>query len=278
MDKGVRFEIIVAEYHKRRGYKAELTPHSHDYGADIILFSNQKKIVVQTKYLFDGKVSIGAVQEISGAIKHFNADEGWVITNATFTKNAIELANSNKILLIENFSDDKKPTSENRFSHSYNNNIPHKIPYKIILILAILLFGFIFVLFLLLPYVLVHTGNINPLTQTADTSYASKQYGEANFLYGLALFIEPNNYLIWQNKAESLRKLGRYEEAIICYDNAIKINSTHAFAWEGKAVSLIFLNRSKEEICQTFERAYVLAPNDPVFKINQSEIIKYCNF
>jgi restriction system protein len=41
------------------------------------------------------------VQEIVGAIKFYNADEGWVITNSTFTASARSLAQANNIKLID---------------------------------------------------------------------------------------------------------------------------------------------------------------------------------
>jgi HJR/Mrr/RecB family endonuclease len=77
MDKGGSFETLADGYSRRRGFKAELTSHSSDYRADIILHSNNSTIVVQINHLSDGKVSIGLIQEIAAVIKHFNADEGW---------------------------------------------------------------------------------------------------------------------------------------------------------------------------------------------------------
>ena len=49
----------------------------------------------------DGKVTNKSVQEVTAAIAHYNADEGMVITNSTFTQAAIDLADSNDITLID---------------------------------------------------------------------------------------------------------------------------------------------------------------------------------
>ena len=41
------------------------------------------------------------LQEIVGALRYYSVDEGWVITNTTFTPSAIELAKKNDISLID---------------------------------------------------------------------------------------------------------------------------------------------------------------------------------
>jgi HJR/Mrr/RecB family endonuclease len=41
------------------------------------------------------------VQEIVGAIKFYNSDEGWVITSSSFTASARSLAQANNIKLID---------------------------------------------------------------------------------------------------------------------------------------------------------------------------------
>ena len=40
------------------------------------------------------------MQEVASAIKYYAGDEGWVITNSEFTKSAKELAQKNKIILM----------------------------------------------------------------------------------------------------------------------------------------------------------------------------------
>jgi restriction system protein len=41
------------------------------------------------------------VQEIVGALRFYNADEGWVVTNSIFTPSARSLARANNIRLID---------------------------------------------------------------------------------------------------------------------------------------------------------------------------------
>jgi len=76
-----------------------MTKGSGDFGADIIIETkNQSKIIVQCKR-FKNKVNLKAVQEVIGAVGHFNADVGIVITNNTFLNSAKKLAESNDIEL-----------------------------------------------------------------------------------------------------------------------------------------------------------------------------------
>lgn len=46
-------------------------------------------------------MSIKAVQEVASAIKHYSVDEAIVITNNSFTENAFDLADSNRVELWE---------------------------------------------------------------------------------------------------------------------------------------------------------------------------------
>ncbi|SHN24254.1 restriction endonuclease [Gracilibacillus kekensis] len=96
---GNKFEEYLLVLLKGRGYKVKLTPKSGDYGADLILITTNKKIVVQAKR-YKKNVGVRAVQEIVSAQKYYKADECWVITNSFFTNQAIKLASSNQVRLI----------------------------------------------------------------------------------------------------------------------------------------------------------------------------------
>lgn len=112
--KGNEFEKYLSLIFRAADYKVKQTKHIGDYGADLILTHPQKnkKIVIQAKR-YKQNVGIKAVQEVIGSIKHYKADEGWVVTNSYFTKPAKKLANSNKIRLI-NRDDLAKLINENK--------------------------------------------------------------------------------------------------------------------------------------------------------------------
>lgn len=97
---GREFEEYLRVLFRERGYQVQLTPATGDFGADLILSVKNKKIVVQAKR-YKKNVGLKAVQEISTAKNHFNADECWVVTNSYYTEPAKKLAASNKVRLVD---------------------------------------------------------------------------------------------------------------------------------------------------------------------------------
>ena len=95
---GQRFEVFLQEFLRRKGFRVRLTPVTADYGADLVLEKNGVRLVVQAKR-WQGTVGIEAVQQVIGAIKHYQAQKGLVITNSYFSDNAKKLALSNQVLL-----------------------------------------------------------------------------------------------------------------------------------------------------------------------------------
>lgn len=96
---GIQFEYYLKTLFSSGGYKVEVTQASGDYGADLVLRKNDKKIVVQAKR-YTKNVGISAIQQVVGSIKLYRADEAWAITNSDFTEAAVKLAQSNGVRLI----------------------------------------------------------------------------------------------------------------------------------------------------------------------------------
>ncbi|MBU9714122.1 restriction endonuclease [Evansella tamaricis] len=97
---GVQFEYYLKLFFQKKDYKVKETKTTGDYGADLVLIKDNKKIIVQAKR-YNSRVGIKAVQEAVSAVAYYNASEAWVVTNNEFTGAAIELARSNKVRLIE---------------------------------------------------------------------------------------------------------------------------------------------------------------------------------
>jgi len=97
---GIQFENYILSIFLNGGYSAQLTPASHDYGADIILNYKLYVIAVQCKY-YSAPVGISAVQQIAAAQNYYHADATVVVTNSSFTQQAIQLADSNHVVLID---------------------------------------------------------------------------------------------------------------------------------------------------------------------------------
>lgn len=90
---GEEFEKYLADLLKSLGFRTELTKGSGDQGVDILAFRQNKKYVIQAKR-YKSTVGNAAVQQVVAGKAYYGADESWVITNSTYTKGAIELANT----------------------------------------------------------------------------------------------------------------------------------------------------------------------------------------
>jgi restriction system protein len=97
---GIQFEYYLKELYRSRSYEAEVTNASGDYGGDLLLNKDGKKIVVQAKR-YSKDVGIKAVQEVIGAKSYYKADAAWVVSNRYFTKAAKELAQKGNVLLVD---------------------------------------------------------------------------------------------------------------------------------------------------------------------------------
>lgn len=92
---GFQFESYLKALLKELGYRSKVTTGSHDFGADLIMKNDNKKIVIQAKrYGYKNHVSLDAIQQVFAAKTYYKADESAVITNSMFTKSAKELAKS----------------------------------------------------------------------------------------------------------------------------------------------------------------------------------------
>ena len=88
---GHEYEYACAQYLKRNGFtKVQVTKASGDQGIDIIA-TKGKKYGIQCKY-YSGAVGNKAVQEAYAGANFYDCDKVIVMTNTTFTRAAIELA------------------------------------------------------------------------------------------------------------------------------------------------------------------------------------------
>jgi restriction system protein len=98
---GFQFEEYLKVLFRKLGYNSTVTKKSGDFGVDLLLKGEHKRIAIQAKrYGYGNKVSIKAVQEIYAGGRYYEADETWVVTNAFFTKPALELAKACNVRLV----------------------------------------------------------------------------------------------------------------------------------------------------------------------------------
>ncbi|MDP5276144.1 restriction endonuclease [Chengkuizengella axinellae] len=101
MDKmdGHQFEHYLSHLFKSQGYSVQVTSASGDYGADLVLKKDNRKIVVQAKR-YSKNIGIEAIQQVHSSMKYYQADEAWVISNRFYTKPAMNLAKANQVQLF----------------------------------------------------------------------------------------------------------------------------------------------------------------------------------
>ncbi|MBT9137216.1 MAG: DNA topoisomerase 1 [Firmicutes bacterium] len=95
---GEDFESFLSLCFREHGYKVQLTPKSHDFGADLILSKDGIDTVVQAKR-WRQTVGIEAVQQVVAAKQYYGASRAMVITNSRFTAAAFRLGRANHVTL-----------------------------------------------------------------------------------------------------------------------------------------------------------------------------------
>lgn len=95
---GEEFEDWLAALFRAAGWRVRHTRVTGDFGADLILGHREGEVVVQAKRQAR-PVGVAAVQQAAAARLHYGAYRAMVITNATFTPAARELAATNDVVL-----------------------------------------------------------------------------------------------------------------------------------------------------------------------------------
>src|SRR5579875_514218 len=93
------FETFCAEELRRAGWDARVTMQSRDQGADVIAEKGGRRVVLRCK-LSARPVGNRAVQEVTAAKNHEQADLGIVVSNNRYTEPAEQLAATNRVLLM----------------------------------------------------------------------------------------------------------------------------------------------------------------------------------
>ena len=109
MYSGYDYEEYCCEYLRKHGYKrVSQTPKSGDHGIDIIAVKHRKRYAFQCKY-YENKIGNRAIQEAYTGCSFYDCDIPVVITNSTFTKNAVMEAETLGVELIEGIDIKRRP-------------------------------------------------------------------------------------------------------------------------------------------------------------------------
>ena len=97
-----KFEELSVAYYLEKGIKAETTPLGADGGIDIKLYQDdtgKATTVIQCKS-WTSQVGVKQIREFLGVMTHEKIAKGFYMTSSGYTNDAIEIAKSNQITLI----------------------------------------------------------------------------------------------------------------------------------------------------------------------------------
>ena len=99
---GPQFEQYCADILRWNGFRrVSVTQASNDYGADIVAFDRSKnKWVIQCKH-YEATLGVSPVQEVKAAMNYYDAQKAAVMTSSGFSRNAVQLAEANEVVLID---------------------------------------------------------------------------------------------------------------------------------------------------------------------------------
>lgn len=95
----LEYEKLVCDTLRRLGWDAKTTKGSGDQGVDVLASREGVSVVIQCK-LYSSPVGNAAVQEAISGREFEKADYAAVVSNATYTKSAIQLASTANVQLL----------------------------------------------------------------------------------------------------------------------------------------------------------------------------------
>lgn len=101
---GIPFEEYLKDGFERLGWEVDTTPAYSDFGGDLICYhyddnGNRKDTMCVQAKRQTRNVGVKAVQQVLAAKGHYKTEMAMVVTNRNYTKQAIELAGNNAVLL-----------------------------------------------------------------------------------------------------------------------------------------------------------------------------------
>lgn len=95
---GKTFAEFLEDLFGKLGYQIQRASYMGDYGVDLVASKNGVTTVIQAKR-HKNKAGIKDVQEVITAKDYYNCQEAVLVVNSSYTKQATELAHTNKVKL-----------------------------------------------------------------------------------------------------------------------------------------------------------------------------------
>jgi restriction system protein len=96
---GAAFERLCADELRRAGWHVQLIGATGDQGGDLIAEKEGRRVLIQCKQ-YSYPVGNTAVQEAFAGMRHHGANLACVVSNASYTKGAVQLATSTGVRLL----------------------------------------------------------------------------------------------------------------------------------------------------------------------------------
>jgi HJR/Mrr/RecB family endonuclease len=101
---GWEFEEEAAKVFRLNGYKAEVTKKTGDGGIDILMYKDDKKIIVQCKH-YTSPVAVAVARELNGLKDDFRADELILVASSGVTKVCVDFIKNKPYFKIYDLED-----------------------------------------------------------------------------------------------------------------------------------------------------------------------------
>ena len=95
---GRQFEVLLEHFFANKGYRVARIGGRGDFGADLLLYDSNGRMVVQARQ-WHGEVRSDAVQRAIAAMARYGASRGLVVTSSEYSQDAVTVANSNGVTL-----------------------------------------------------------------------------------------------------------------------------------------------------------------------------------
>ncbi len=96
---GEHYETLCRNLLQAEGWRVDTTPVTGDQGADLIAEASGRRVIIQCKF-HARPIANKAVQEAHAAVGFHAGDHAAVVSNASFTRSARQLAQVNGVLLL----------------------------------------------------------------------------------------------------------------------------------------------------------------------------------
>jgi len=120
-------------------------------------------------------------------------------------------------------------------------------------------------------------GNINNLSNQADSLYSTGKYEEALNLYDRILDSNPNNITVLKSKADSLSRLGNYQGAIAWYERALAIDPNNTDVLNNKGNTMRYLGEVNKAL-EMYDKALSIDANYTKAMMNKAVMFYTSSF